>query len=302
MKKTFLFTCLMLLTLNFVGCRKSISTDLGLLELSGNVKSVTTRYTTNVTSKGKKTRYSWSYDGAKYYFDEKGLISSIEESETKVNITRDKKGQVVSIDIPCESEEGWNDGGYTKTYTWDKNGRLINEEYSNCIGVYHNRTFIYNDSIIVGTVEQNCDEGIEWEVTRTYKVLATDSEGNWTKRLVVESNSENADIRFSLEERTLTYYDNAISPASSQTTRKDENEWIYGTWECKTQYGTMRLIINDDGRMYDSVEERWCSYSIEGDEIVEHILDGLVSTYHIDRVNKRFDCGNNKDWFRKVSN
>ena len=88
----------------------------------------------------------------------------------------------------------------------------------------------------------------------------------------------------------------------SYQTIEDDNEWIYGTWECRTKYGTMKLIIQDNGRMYDSVEERWCSYSIEGDEIVEHVLDGLVSTYHIDRVNKRFDCGNYENWFKKITN
>ena len=110
------------------------------------------------------------------------------------------------------------------------------------------------------------------------------------------STSSSSSLSSSIVENT------SVCKGTQGTEVIDNNEWIYGTWECQTQYGTMRLIINDDGRMYDTVEERWCSYSIEGDDIVEHILDGLVSTYHIDRVNKRFDCGNNRDWFIKVSN
>ncbi len=218
MKKTFLFTNLMLLALFLIGCTKSEPTDLRLLELNGDVKTLTTSLTRDVSSTGKKTRQSWSLEGETYYFDENGIITSIRHFDTEVTLSRDKMGNIVSISVPCEDENGnFSDAGYTINYVWDKNGRPIKEEYSNCLGIYHERTYTYNDSVIVGTVEQNCDEGIEWDVTRIYKVLSIDDKGNWTKRLVVESNSENSNVNFSLEERAITYYENDNKAPSSSS-------------------------------------------------------------------------------------
>ena len=238
MKKIFIIPSLMLLALLLFGCAKSEPTDLRLFELKGDVKIVTTSLTRHVNSDGKKTKYSNSLtlDGEKYDFDANGVITSISEYDNKVTISRDKKGNIISLSIPCEG-----DCGYTKTYTWDKVGRPICEEFSNCVGAHHNRTFIYNDSIIVGTVEQNCDEGIEWDVTRTYKILATDSEGNWTKRLVVESNSENYNVDFTLEERTITYYGNNKSSSS------------YGS----ESYGTQSYNSNH----YDDSSTKWKEFA-----------------------------------------
>ena len=210
---------MMLLALFIIGCTKSKPTDLRLLELNGDVKTVTTSLTRDVSSTGKKTRHSWSLEGETYNIDVNGVITSISGFYNNITILRDKKGNIISIGVPCEDEDGWHDGAYTNTYTWDKNGRLISVVFENCLGAYHNRTLIYNDSIIVGTVEQNCDEGIEWDVTRTYKVLVTDDKGNWTKRLVVESNSENSNVDFSLEERAITYYENDNKASSSSSSK-----------------------------------------------------------------------------------
>lgn len=212
MKKFLSLICLVLSALVFVGCKQTKSTDFYVFELSGHVKSVTTYITKNVTSTGKETRRSVGWERGKCFFDENGVLSSYEDDNQQAIIERDKQGNIISIDIPCEG-----DGGYTKTYTWGENGLPISEVYSNCLGIYHDKTFIYSDSTIVGTVEHNCDEGIFWDVTSTYKTLSTDSNGNWTKRLIVESNSENSDVEFSLEERTITYYsDNKNSSLYSQ--------------------------------------------------------------------------------------
>lgn len=238
----FYITFLMLVVLTFGGCGKSEPTDLRLLELKGNVKTVTTYLTTNVNSKGKRTRQSFRHQGETYEFDVKGVLSTISDSYNSITFSRDKKGNIVSIMIPCEKEDGrWNDSGYTKTYIWDKNGFPVSVEYENCLGGYYNRKFVYNDSTIVGTVQQNCDEGIEWEVTRTYKVLNTDSQGNWTKRIVVESNSENSDMEFSLEERTITYYENNMTSPS------------YGSKSYDTQ--------SYNSKQYDDSSTKWKEFA-----------------------------------------
>ena len=89
--------------------------------------------------------------------------------------------------------------------------------------------------------------------------------------------------------------------SSASSAKKDINSWIYGKWRCQTPYGTIEVIIKDNGRMYDGIEERWFNYTIEGDRIIEQ-LNGFISSYNIDRANKRFDCGKPGYWFKKVSN
>ena len=74
--------------------------------------------------------------------------------------------------------------------------------------------------------------------------------------------------------------------------------WLYGTWKCRTPYGTIKVILQEDGRMYDSVNEGWYKYTIEGDRIIEQ-CNGYISTYNIDRANERFDCGEPGVWFYK---
>lgn len=97
------------------------------------------------------------------------------------------------------------------------------------------------------------------------------------------------------ESEKVNYYNNALSSYNDV----DENEWIYGTWRCSTPYGTIEIIVQDNGRMYDGIEERWCNYTIEGDRIIEQLNHG-ISSYNIDRANKRFDCGEPGYWFTKV--
>ena len=83
--------------------------------------------------------------------------------------------------------------------------------------------------------------------------------------------------------------------------KNDENEWIYGEWHCQTPLGKIVVIIREGGRMYDDLEKKWVSYTIEGNRLIEQ-LNGYISSYTIDRVNKRFDAGEAGYWFEKVSN
>lgn len=89
----------------------------------------------------------------------------------------------------------------------------------------------------------------------------------------------------------------SVRLVSSQEDTSDS--WIYGTWTCKTPYGTIKIIINKNGRMYDSIEEGWFSYSIESTRIWEQ-LDGYGSSYPLDRANKRIGTGEPDVWFSKV--
>lgn len=80
----------------------------------------------------------------------------------------------------------------------------------------------------------------------------------------------------------------------------DNFAWIYGTWHCDTPYGKMKVALQKDGRMYDSVNDKWYNYKIEGGRIIEQ-CEGYISTYNIDEVNKRFDAGEPGVWYYKVS-
>lgn len=88
--------------------------------------------------------------------------------------------------------------------------------------------------------------------------------------------------------------------ADGKTEMVDNFAWIYGTWHCDTPYGKMKVVLQKDGRMYDSVNEKWYNYKIEGGRIIEQ-CDGYISTYNIDEVNKRFDAGEPGVWYYKVS-
>ncbi len=92
--------------------------------------------------------------------------------------------------------------------------------------------------------------------------------------------------------KTKNYHEDRIK-------NNNENDWIYGTWRCSTPYGTIEIILQANGRMYDGIEQRWCNYTIEGNRIIEQLNHG-ISSYNIDRANKRFDCGEPGYWFTKV--
>ena len=97
----------------------------------------------------------------------------------------------------------------------------------------------------------------------------------------------------------VIFYFNRQEKTPEPIVANNPNEWIYGDWECQTPNGIIVLTIKKDGRIYDGIDDKWYTYTIKGDELVEQ-LNGYVSVYHIDRVHKRFDCGKKGLWFRRV--
>lgn len=228
MKKILFSTSLMFISLCFVGCQKSEPTDLRLFELKGNVESVSTFVTSNVNSKGKKTRKSYDWKEATYYFDKEGrIISGYDESLVNreiLDISRNKAGNIDTIRLPFERAF---DGYWYKSYKWNKNGFPIGEEYSS-IGRSSDREILYNDSNqVVGKIERGWyEEGEQWEQVITFKILSEDAKGNWTKRLEILTDERN-DLSFTLVERTITYYDGSISSHTSTSTYNDNTESCY---------------------------------------------------------------------------
>ena len=112
---------------------------------------------------GDRTELVWKYD-------KEGRCISAGESEK--DITYNDNNQIISY----ATYSAWETYKYTNTY--DSDGFLVKTTY----------VFINND------------EGTTNTYTKTYKVLAKDSHGNWTKRQVTEGSST------IVEERTIEYY------------------------------------------------------------------------------------------------
>ena len=264
-------------------------TDLRLLELTGDVQMVTTYRTVDVTSRGYKTGKSHRFKDKVYYFNEEGEISSIDDYGQKLKVTRDNVGNIDSI----MNQNYDSDAFFTLTYQWDENGYPINESRSAIFG-YRTKTFIYDDSFNrFGSIDTIWQEGDYLPEVQMYIIQDADSHGNWIKRLIIKYNDYNG-VSFELEERKISYRQDSNTGATI-----NNNGWIYGTWICKTPYGTIKLIIQEDGRLYNSIEEAWHTYTIRDDEIVEQ-CNGYVSSYKIDRNNQRFDAGEPGMWFQKV--
>lgn len=90
----------------------------------------------------------------------------------------DSAGKVLSVTL--EEPEG----GYTETYTYDKNGMITKG--------------VCKSSYIE---ELGSDNYIEKTITYVYTYLATDAKGNWTKRKVTGSDKESW-----TETRTIKYF------------------------------------------------------------------------------------------------
>ena len=199
-----------MLAVCFVACSKSKPTDLRLFELKGDVKSVKTVLTYNVTSKGQKTRNSTRTEGIYCEFDEKGFLSICKKDEENLMYERDALGNIVSIRIPSE----WQ-GDDLYSYTWNEEGFPIKEDVLPSEGVESFATLVFNDdscSLASKIVYVSEESSYQW--ANHYEVLDRDSHGNWIKRIDV-SNNKSGYQRYTLEERTITYYsDNKKSPSS----------------------------------------------------------------------------------------
>lgn len=206
------------MALAFMGCGKSKSTDLRIFELRGNVESVKIFYTENVTSAGKKTRRAFRVDGPVYSFDKKGKIISGYELDTELIFSRNKGGQIDTIYLPAVG-----DGFYTKSYTWEEGGLPAIEDFCN-IGGCSRITLIYDvDSCTISKrIEERWGEGDNWQVKHTYKVLNKDVHDNWTKRIHI-CDDEMWGKSYTLEERTITYYDNDNQKSSSSSSPSYSN-------------------------------------------------------------------------------
>ncbi|MCR5050069.1 MAG: hypothetical protein K6A36_03195 [Paludibacteraceae bacterium] len=192
-----------------------VYTDLLLCNLTGKVQNVKTFRTLDVDAQGNTTPLSSRFPEATYTFDEDGLLLSRVERDSAV-ITRDANGHIISFAVECgkgydEVDDVYEDEGFELGFTWSNSGKPIGEEYNDCIGHHHKRTYTFDvDGQIIGSTGTCSGEGEEWEQNIKYTILTSDQQGNWTKRVLTKENkrAENS-VRyaFELEERDITYFE-----------------------------------------------------------------------------------------------
>lgn len=166
--------------------------DLAYFGLRGAVKSFTEyRHETLVYKNTFTENGKWeTIDGNKLgnnYSDIK------RDSEKRiVGFTDGEYGSQSTYAITYDEKTGWvtklsiqdADGGSTAvTYTYDENGNVVKE--------VTNATYI----------EMGADEPTKVNTTTTYKIVDTDSHGNWTKR-----SAKCSDDSYWEEKRTISYY------------------------------------------------------------------------------------------------
>lgn len=145
-----------------------------------------------------------------YTFDKDGKKGTLADDATITDCRRDSKGYIT--EVYHYLFDGLGDdrkrGKLSKTerYTYDSKGRVKSKssyKHSKPEWGWDMRTMTYSGNDLVSESMPNAIVG-EPNVTYSYKVLSTDSHGNWTKRRVTRG-SEYART----DTRTITYWDEA---------------------------------------------------------------------------------------------
>ena len=287
------------------------SHDLQMETLRGKVNQVDYKF---YKDKNCNKRYS-SKTPYSLVYDEKGNLVRDSRYAPFDDVERDENGFFVHVytgnDVAPEEHTEWD--MIELSYTYNEEGFVSTSFKAGMDADCGKRTYYYKDSL-PSRIELGDGDGYI-----DYEIIKTDNLKNWTlARVDVNYNEYDMDgdllrnvrdnyyiqriIMYSQDEaihsnerENVDYFEDVLPSYNSV----DENEWIYGTWRCSTPYGTIEVILQDNGRMYDGIEERWHDYTIEGNRIIEQ-LNGGISSYNIDRANKRFDCGEPGYWFRKV--
>ena len=205
MKRVTLFFNLLVMTFCLASCSKS--TDLRLFELDGDVKSCKITHTSFVTSDGIMTAKSTRCDGIECNFGRSHKLKSVYYKEKELSFYRDKEGNIVSIELQWEPDNGdWDYGDRSLTevysYRWSEDNFPI--EYGCHV---FNSNLEYNKDNMSMTSKRVCYNlgGEETIFIHRFKVLDKDEYGNWIKRLVEISRDGWGPV-YSLEERDIKYY------------------------------------------------------------------------------------------------
>lgn len=174
------------------------SEDLKFRDLYGSVHTMAL-YEQDCDENGNPISAAWQ-PGVTEVFDQAGWIVT-----NKVNINRDESGRVLSYELD-ESEFG--DLWYQENYVYGENGLVTKLDlYKYFFSA--TRYCVYDeDGHLSRVVSEQSAEGEVWNVVMDYKILETDNNGNWTKRLVHHTtvSQEETNHNYKLELRDIVYY------------------------------------------------------------------------------------------------
>ena len=174
------------------------SEDLKFRDLYGSVH-IMTLYEQDCDENGNPISTAWQ-PGVTEVFDQAGWIVT-----SKVNINRDENGHILSYELD-ESEFG--DLWYQENYVYGENGLVTKLDlYKYFFSA--TRYCVYDeDGHLSRVVSEQSAEGEVWKVVMDYKILETDNNGNWTKRLVHHTtvSQEETKHNYKLELRDIVYY------------------------------------------------------------------------------------------------
>ncbi len=195
---------------------KYLSNDLAMQDLYGQVKSVTVKIV-DCDSLGNATQENIRYadEGATFFdYDKDGVFTrayAFDYKKEGYKLVRDHKGRVQQY------EEYLEDYDYTfvHKFTYNDQGNILTEDYGTVDGKGSVKN-TYAAGILASSYTETNFEGTLCKTKTTYKVLETDKQGNWTRRLRTEdqdvASTEEPDkivehsIMYFVEMRTITYY------------------------------------------------------------------------------------------------
>ncbi len=192
-----------------------LSPDLALNDLKGKVSKVTLKQT-GCNPEGKvMTDDSYWATTVKVFDVDNFLLPDAKETDWRLpnpRIKRNDKDQIVSVnwlveDFDCDVSE---------EYTYNEDGTLKSMKM---IGIEScdETTYTYNaDGSLQKSVSLGAGEGTIYRTTTIYRILETDAQGNWTRRLQSQTCEDGPDNGsgeyigsmedYILEVREISYY------------------------------------------------------------------------------------------------
>jgi hypothetical protein len=174
------------------------SEDLKFRDLYGSVHTMAL-YEQDCDETGNPIANSWQLRVTEV-FDEAGRIVT-----EKIDINRDENGRILSYKL---DEIEFGDSWYQEDYVYGENGLVTKlDRYEYFFSA--TRHCVYDeDGHLSRVVSEQSAEGEVWNVVMDYKILETDNNGNWTKRLVHHTtvSQEETKQNYKLELRDIVYY------------------------------------------------------------------------------------------------
>jgi len=192
-----------------------LSPDLAMQELGGQVRSMV--FTALECDAQGNLPEGVGFDpeqGIYFEYDTNGKFTkgyAFSGDDKGPKMIRDEKGRVVQLERMI-AEMNFT---YINKFTYNDDGTLASDEVD---GLEHKGKTVntYTDGVLTSAVATGAGEGMTYTTKSTFKVIAVDAHGNWTKRLstnVTEQGPDDGsgkvtetDTSYGLEMRQITYY------------------------------------------------------------------------------------------------